>query len=327
MADLELSLAMTRSDRIEALAAGQVKPKGITLAYQDLSLPEIWSSQLRFNKFDVSEMSFSFFLRARAYGWDYRMIPVFHNRGFTYTRILVRTGSGVRFDHPEDLRGKRIGITDYQQSAGVWTRGILQHEFGVRVQDVEWFQGRAEPFIPGQEDNFRPPPDVRLHREPADLVTMLLEGELDAAFTLGSGLVRRPTEELDDPTKFSPLFLDAKKEGIRFYRNTGVFPPHHVTIVRDSLLQEHPWVAGSLGEAFAESRRIALGHLEKRPPTLLVFGKQALEEQRAIFGDDPYVDGLQANRAAVDMFQTFSLEQGLTSRKQPWEELFPAGVV
>ena len=316
MANLELSLAVTPYDRVQPLITGEVKPEGITLRYEEVPLQEIWHRQLQKDEFDVSEMSFSFFLRGRPLGWGYRMLPVFHNRNFSYTRIVVRGDAGVRPDHPEDLRGKRVGVTDYQMTAALWARGILQHEFGLRPEDVEWFQGREPPPIPGETSSFRPPTGVTLRRAPKSLEVMLQEGELDAAFAYGSSIGASGA--------IQPLFPDTQGEAVRFYRKNQVYPPHHVTIVRESIVQEHPWVAASLLEAFDEAKALAAKRLYDRPPSLLVFGGEWLKEQRDIFGDDPYVNGLAPNAAALDMVQTFSAEQGLTARKQPLEEMLPA---
>ena len=326
MADLELSLTITPYDRVQPLITGEVKPEGITLRYTELPLQQIWLRQLEGDEFDVSEMSFSFFLRGRPLGWGYRLLPIFHNRNFSYTRFVVRRGSGIRQGHPEDLRGKRVGVVDYQMSAAVWTKGILQHEFGVKPEDMEWFQGREPLPIPGEKGAFQPPPGVTLHRAPKDLGTMLREADLDAALAYGGDFGEIQVGSSDGPG-LELLFPDVEQEAIRYYRKSGIYPPHHVTIVRESIVEEHPWVARSLLDAFDKAKQLATERLFERPPTLLVFGTQWLQEQRAIFGDDPYVNGLQANAKALDLVQTFSMEQGLTARKQPWEEMFPKGVL
>ena len=134
MPDLKLSLAIGATDRVMPLITGEVKPEGITLEFSDVPGPDIFYRQLKFNQFDVSEMSFSFFLMGRSKGLPYRLLPVFHNRNFFYTRILVRKASGIK--RPEDLKGKRVGNADYCQSLALWTRGILQHEFGVKPEDI-----------------------------------------------------------------------------------------------------------------------------------------------------------------------------------------------
>jgi 4,5-dihydroxyphthalate decarboxylase len=322
MADLELSLAMALYDRVEPLLTGEVKPDGITLRRADTGGGGDWARQLEDNADDVAEMSFSFMLRAIGLGWGYRMLPVFHNRNFAYTATVVRLESGIRVGHPEDLKGKRVGLPDYQMSAALWTKGILHHEFGVKPEDVEWFAGRPDPFIPGEEKPFSPPPGVTLHPQPNDINVMLMEGKLDAIFSQG-----RVPRELSDPQRFSPLFPDAQQEASRYFKKTGIFPAHHATIVRESILREHPWVATSLLNAFNEAKKIAMQRFAQRAPSLMIFFNQALAQQRAAFGEDPYAYGLQASAKAIEAVQTFSYEQGLTQRKLPLEELIAEEVL
>src|SRR5262245_38326237 len=142
MGDLHLSFAMTPYDRMLPLINGEVKPDGITLDYQGMpgQVPGVFYDQLKFQRYDLSEMSMSSFLLERARGFPYRLLPVFHNRQFSYTNLIIRRSSGIRVDHPEDLKGKRIAIGDYQQTVGLWTRGIRLHEFGVKPDDMVWYQ-------------------------------------------------------------------------------------------------------------------------------------------------------------------------------------------
>jgi 4,5-dihydroxyphthalate decarboxylase len=326
MKELELSFACTPYDRVQPLITGEVKPQGLALRYTDLPSPDIFYRQLKFNQFDVSEMSFSSFLRARAQGWAYRMLPVFHNRTFSYTRILVRLAAGIRVGHPEDLRGKRVGVPDYQMSMALWTRGLLHHQFGLPPQEMEWVQERAERFSHGGATAFQPPPGLRFSYAATDFGTMFQRGELDATLIYvgrDNSALDRPKVALSRLRGVRPLFRDPRREALRSYRKLGFVPPHHITVVRESLLLEAPWAALSLMEAFERAKQLALRRLLRVPPSLLLFGAQELAQQRALFGDDPSPYGLQANAPAIQMAQTFSLEQGLTTAPQPWEELFP----
>ena len=336
MADIRLSFAMTAYDRVLPLINGEVKPDGITLDYAGMpgDIPRVFYDQIKFRRYDISEMSISSFLRLRPIGWPYRLLPVFHNRSFSYTGILVRRGSGIRRDHPEDLKGKRFGIGDYQQTVGLWTRGILQMEFGVRPEDMVWYQERGEHFShtgAASEAGLKFPPGVTLHYAIKDLGTMLAEGELDASAPIalgaaGSGIDRNHAD-LSGNTDIVTLFSDPHQEALRFFKKTSVYPPHHATVVRESVLEEHPWVAISLMEAFEESKRIALERLRRLPPTLMVFGEHYLKDIDEIFGPDPYPYGIKANAEVFDMAQTFSMQQGLTERKQPSDEIFPIEVL
>ena len=323
MPDITLTMAMTPWDRIQPLLTGEVKPEGVAIEHHDIPLQEIWRRQLQGSEFDVSEMSMSFTLQAIPLGWGYRVLPVFHNRTFSYVNTMVRLGAGVRQDHPEDLAGKRVGVVDYQMTAALWTRGILHREFGVDPRSVAWFQGRPDPAIPGQTAPFRPPEGVVIQPPPNDLERMMAEGELDAMYS-----VHPPTSgPLADRARFVPLFADGVAESERYFASTGIFPAHHATIVRKSVLDAHPWVARSLLDAFIEAQRLMMERAMREPPSALVFSREMLERQRETFGDNPYAYGVAANAAAIDLVQTFAVEHGMTPRKQPLAELIAEGVL
>ena len=335
MSDIELSFAITAYDRVMPMITGEVKPDGLTLDYQGMpgAVPRVFYEQIKYHRFDLSEMSMSSYLRMRPLGFPYRMLPVFHNRTFSYTNVYTRKASGIRQDHPEDLKGKRFGIGDYQQSVGLWTRGILKLEWGIEPQDMVWFMERSEHFShtgASKDAGLGLPEDLNLRHATTDFSSMYLDGELDASIGIGSvrgsGIDRQQSVNLTDHPDFPALFSDPKAESVRFFQKHGVFPPHHVTVIRESIVEEHPWVAVSLMEAFEASKRVAIERLRSMPPTLLVFGKQFQEEVDGVFGADPFAYGITANAKAFDMAQTFSMEQGLSARKQPWDEIFPEEV-
>jgi 4,5-dihydroxyphthalate decarboxylase len=329
MADLHLSFAMTPYDRVLPLITGEVKPAGIVLDYQGMpgAVPGVFYDQLKFQRYDVSEMSFSSFLVERAKGWPYRLLPVFHNRQFFYTTIVIRRSSGIRQNHPEDLRGKRFAVGDYQQSAALWIRGVLQHEYNITPQDMEWVQTRGRNYSHTGASGTVPPVNLTYADKPAS--ALFLNGEIDAAMSwLGIGAesaLERPGEDIRRNPDFTLLFSDPKAEAIRYYHKTGIYPPQHTTAVRESILQEHPWVAISLLNAFEEAKRIAISRM--RNQTLFVFTNHYLEEVSQTFGPDPFAYGVKANAPAIDFVQTISVEQSLTRRKQPLEEIFPEEIL
>jgi 4,5-dihydroxyphthalate decarboxylase len=337
LADLELSFAMTPYDRILPLINGQVKPDGINLNYMGTpgELPRVFYEQIKFQRYDISEMSLSSFLRMRSINWPYYMLPVFHNRNFTYTNMRIRRNSGIRQNHPEDLKGKRIGIADYQQSLGLWTRGILQMEWGVRPEDMVWYQERGEHFShtgASKDAGLSVPGEVKLNHAKEDFNTMYLKGELDAniPLRLGKALhtsIDRNRTDISSNPNVELLFQDPRQEAIRFFKKTGIFPPHHVTVVRENILKSYPWVAISLMEAFEKAKRIAIEQLRLLTPSLMVFGEHYLQELDSVFGGDPFPYGIKANTKAFDMAQTFSVQQGLTERKQPADEIFPKEII
>ena len=323
MPDLKLTIAISPWDRINPLLTGEVKPEGITLEHHNIPLQDIWRRQLQDNEFDISEMSMSFTLQAIPLGWDYRVLPVFHNRTFSYVNTMIRLGSGIRQDHPEDMIGKRVGVVDYQMTAALWTRGILEHEFGVAPRSVEWFQGRPDPAIPGQTEPFRPPEGVVINPPPNNLEQLMADGALDAMYS-----VHPPTSgPLADRSRFVPLFADGVAESERYYARTGVFPAHHATIVRKSMLDAHPWAAKSLLDALVEAQRLTMERAMKEPPSALVFSREMMERQRETFGDNPYAYGLAANATTIDLVQTFAVEHGMTPQKQPLAGFIAAGAL
>ncbi len=327
MADLELTFAMGNpNDRVDPLFTGEVQPQGINLRCLDAGGMDLFYDQLKFDRYDVSEMSFSSFLKGRADGWGYVALPVFQVRAFQYTRTLVRGSAGIK--KPEDLKGKRVGTAEYQLTSTVWTRGILQHEFGVRPEEMEWYQERSEQFSHSGASGFKPPPGVRFHFATTDFGTMLQRGELDAAFAYMTGAkIDRPKVDISGDRRFRNLFRDPHKEAVRFYKKHLIFPMHHVTVVRESVVKRYPWVATSLVDAFERAKKLAIERLYHRTPSLMLFGNQWLAEQRAVFGDDPFRYGVKANAKEIDLLQTYSVEQGLTERKQPWKELFAEEVL
>jgi len=315
---------MTPYDRVLPLISGEVKPAGITLDYQGMpgAVPGVFYDQIKYHRYDLSEMSLSSFLVERPKGFPYRILPVFHNRNFTYTNVVIRKSSGIRQDHPEDLKGKRFAVGDYQQTAALWIRGVLQHEFGVTPQDMEWVQTRAERYSHTGASGTRPP--VKLTFADAAESTLFLRGEIDAAMGWGgeatSALAREGVDIRNNPD-FCLLFSDPKAEALRYYAKNQIFPPHPTTAIRASILQVHPWVALSLLTAFEEAKKIAMGR--SRNQTLFVFQNLYLDEVKQVMGADPFPYGVKANAAAIDMVQTISVEQALTSQKQPLEEIFP----
>lgn len=331
MSDLVLSWSGQPYDRVMPLITGEVKPDGITLEYKGLpgGIPGLFYEQLKFERFDVSEMSFSSFLVERAKGYPYRLLPVFHNRNFSYTQLAIRKSSGIRQNHVEDLKGRSLAVGDYQQTGALWVRGVLQHEFGIHPREINWVQTRGKNFSHTGVSGSKPPEGVNLRHADASIGDLFLRGEIDAAWGYGphvSSVDRRGADVRDNP-EFPLLFTDPKAEAIRYFKKTGIFPPHHTTAVRESILKEHPWVANSLLEAFEEAKRIAISRLKSLPPTLLVFGGLYLQEVEQNLGKDPFVYGVKANAAAIDMVQTMSVEQGLTQKKQALDEIFPDEVL
>ena len=332
MEEIHLSYAGQHIDRIGPLLTGEVKPRGITLHFERMANPDVYYQQVKFHRWDLSEMSFSFALIALSRGaWPYKLLPIFHHRFFPYTTLQVHADAGI--EKPEDLKGKRIGSFDYAQTMSLWTMGQLHHEFGVKPTDVIWYQERSEQFsVVGAFGDFKVPPGLDVRFATTDFATMFLNREIDGGSILhhpqGASL-ERPKQDLTGHPKLKTLFPDPQAEAVRYYKKNGVIPLNCPLAIRTSIIEEHPWVATSLTEAFGRAKQLTMERFYGRDgvPPFFLFGRQALAEQREIFGDDPNPDGIKANAKAIDMIQDYALELGFTPKKQPLEEIFAEEVL
>ena len=324
MADIQLSLIMGLNDRSRPVITGEVKADGINLVATVAHPSEIFWRQLHFAEFDVSEMSMSSLLMAIANG-DTRWValPIFTSRRFFHTWSLVRTDAGI--EGPGDLRGKRVGVPEYQQTAALWSRGALQHEYGVEPKDIVWHMERWEERSHGGATGFKPPEGVRLERIPPEknIGSMMAEGELDATllYITDVNLVDRSRIDLSKHPKVRTLFPDPIAEGIRYYQKTGLFPINHCVVVKRSVMEEHPWVALNLYRAYdaAKERVIA----RTRELNQMYFDLGLLPgETRSVLNTDPYAYGIRANRQTLETIAQYSNEQGLTPRVLSLEEVF-----
>ena len=297
-----------------------MKPDGIDLIPTVLHPSELFWRQLHFAEFAVSEMSCSSFLIVTGQG-DTRFVglPIFTTRRFFHAGILVRCAAGIAT--PADLKGKRVGVPEYQQTAALWARGVLQHEFGVHAQDMEFWMERTPDRSHGGATGFKPPRGVTVKQIPADksIGAMMLAGELDAAlhYLSGRNLVDRSRADLANHPDFKSLFPDPVAEGIRYYKKTGLLPINHQTVVRRDVFEQEPWVVLNLVKAFNRANDIAnaqrLAHVEDHLAAGLLSGdaKTALIHH-----------GVAANRKVIETIAQYSLEQGLTSRLIKVEELY-----
>lgn len=309
---------------------GTVQPEGLELIPTYSHPGETFWRQLKFQEFDVSEMSLSSYLIARSRGMDMVALPVFPSRRLFHTELAVHLDSRVK--KPGDLAGKRIGVAEYQQTAALWTRGILEHDFGVSQYKVDWYMERTEELSHGGATGFTPPPGISFHRIPPDksLASMLVNHELDAAAVSGPWV--RVANVMDRSnripgtggnwSKVKPLFPERMVEGARFFQRYGFIPVNHAYIIRSDILRKHPWVAFNLYSAFIKAKALAQERLADSIPSALFFGREYLAMTREIFGDDPFPYGLKANRPMLEVLIEYSHEQGLTSRKMKVEELF-----
>ena len=320
---LQLSIALSDNERTRPLIEGRVSPQGITLVPTVVHPSEMFWRQLRFSEFDVSEMSMSSLIISVSRG-DNRWvaIPVFTMRKFFHTSFIVHRRSAVAA--PADLRGKRIGVPEYQQTWAIWSRGVLQHEFGVHPRDIEWFMERNPDKSHGGATGFAAPEGVRVNQIPAgtNIGEMLLRGELDGAshYLADKNLVDRSTVDIAGVTH--TLFEDPAAEGRRYYAKTGLFPINHTVVVRRSLLDRHPWIALNLFSAFVAAKAEIARHGSSHLQWYFEAGLLDAAVERTLVENDPLAYGFKASRTVLETIAQYVHEQGLSARRVDVSEIF-----
>ncbi|HEY2338860.1 MAG TPA: ABC transporter substrate-binding protein [Burkholderiales bacterium] len=314
---LRLTLACWDYDRTRALADGRVQPEGIELVYLNQPVEETFFRMMRFGEFDCSEMSLSSYVASLGREpQPFIAIPAFPSRFFRHSCIFVPAKSGIR--KPEDLKGKRIGVPEYQMTAPVWIRGILSDDYGVKITDCEHFSGGEEEPGRNEKQKIDLPSSIRLKSIPSDrtLSGMLAEGELDALVT-----ARAPSTF---PKAVNRLFPDYVAKEKDYYRRTKIFPIMHTVVIRRDVYEKNRWIAQALYKAFVASKKIAYDMYAQTAAmtTMLPWTVPQVEEAKAEMGEDWWPYGLAPNRHALETFLRYHHEQGLSKRLFKPEELF-----
>lgn len=321
MSKLRLSLGCWNYDRTRGLLEGRIQPDGIDLTYLDMPVEETFFRMLRHQEFDAAEMSLSSYT-VSLFKPDrpFIAIPVFPSRFFRHSCIYVNTRSGIR--EPKDLIGKKVGNPEYQMTAPVWIRGILQDEYGVPVDGVTYYQG-------GEEEPNRPeklkldlPPNIKVQPigERDTLAAMLRDGAIDAFYT-----ARMPSSYraggLGDVRRLFENYMEVEQA---YYRKTKIFPIMHTVAIRRSLYEQYPWIAMSLYKAFVQAQRETYEDLYVTAAlkAMLPWLTKHVEDARSLMGDDFWPYGFAPNRETLATFLRYHHEQGLSKRQLQPEELF-----
>lgn len=319
MAKLQLSVAMGDYDRTRALVDGRVQIDGVDPVYMLLSPEEMFFRAMRSRDFDITELSFSSYLVKHSRGeCPYIAVPVFLSRAFRHTSLYVRKD---RIRRPEDLKGRRIGLPEYQLTANVWARALLQDDHGVRPSDVTWVRGGID--TPGRPEKIKLelPPDVKVEAAPegATISQLLDQGEID-----GFMAPRPPSPAALANPNVGWLFDDPTAAAKDYYKRTGVFPIMHVAAIRKELAQAHPWLPGAVVKAFTQAKAAALDLLADTSATkvTLPFVEEQLKAARETMGEDYWSYGVAPARKTLEAFVRHHHAQGLSPRQVPVEELF-----
>lgn len=336
---LKLTIGFSDNPRLDPLKDGTVKPQNIELDFVTLDPSTLFMRNLAYDEFDASEMSISETLLAKERGdgkkWDWSALPVFLSRGHHWPNLYVNTGSGIT--GLGDIRGKRIGVPDYDMTAALWFRITLKDLYGIEAGDNVWFNGRTKELSHAGALGLdtEGPRGVEHHWLTADqtLDAMLDRGEIDACtairpqnrVTAGDKTVidRWGGTRIAGNPRLKKLLDDNGKSVVfEFYKKTGCFQANHHVIVKNRILRDHPWAALELYDAFRRSKEIAYERARRCESTRVYFPGQDLAEQRAVVGDDPYPLGLTAMGRTVERAIRGSVEQGLLRKPLALDQVY-----
>jgi 4,5-dihydroxyphthalate decarboxylase len=320
---VSLTAAISGYAHTDDLACGRVRPVGVDLHILSLPIEEIFYRFLRYREWHVSELSLAKYVSLRAAGDEtLTAIPVFPSRVCRHSSIFVRRGG---ITHPKQLSGARVGVPEWAQTASVYTRALLMHEWGIPLADVEWLQAGVNQ--PGRREKvaLQLPEGVSLTPVPdRSLGAMLVEGDIDAVLS-----AHPPRVFEDGHPEVVRLFADYEAVERDYVTRTGIFPIMHVVVLRSDVAERWQWVAANLLAAFEEAKELALARLEEMTASRLPVPWIAcrVEDSRRLLGGDPWPYGVEANRTTLEAFTRFAHEQGVARRRVAVEELFAPQVL
>lgn len=325
---LILKTAISTYADTRALKENPVISDRLSLEHQDVRpTVAIFRRMVRGLEFDLAELAITTYIVARAHGRAFTALPIFLTRDFHHTGLVYRVGSGIQT--PRDLAGHRVGVRAYTVTTGVWTRGILQSEYGLDLNAVTWVTDDEE-----HVEEFRAPPNVVAAPPGRSLVEMIRSGEIDAALSGAAGIGRAgpptpnwtdiaspPADQADDPL---PLIPDAPAREAEWFARTSIYPIHGVVVVRDELLARHPWLPEELFRAFSAARDTGLTRVQRGDSASP--DDEKLRRLQSIVGDRPLLPyGLEPNRPTLEALLSFAVDQKIIPTKYAVDELFAAG--
>jgi 4,5-dihydroxyphthalate decarboxylase len=323
LSKLPLTLAISHYDHVTELVTGRVPVEGVELTALNLQIEEIFFRQFNYRDFDVSEVSMGKYCSLVSQGDSPLVaIPVFPSRVPRHSSIYIRRDGPVK--KPADLAGKRIGIPEWAQTASVYSRGFIQHQYGIDLKSIHWIQAGVDQPGRLEKVKLKLPDGIRYESRPdKSLGGMLISGEIDAA------LSAHPPLCFDQGhPNVGRLFEDYLDIEMKYVKQTGIYPIMHAVAFRREIVEQHPWVAANLFKAFDEARRIsverALACTSSALP--LPWGYEFVKRMQAVVGNDLMPYGLEANRTTLDAFLQYAFEQGVCHRRLQPEELFPPQV-
>ena len=318
MAQPKLTMALSHYDRHIPFFDGSVKGEGV-----DLTILEVGQSEplkhgrdrhermLQKSEFDICELSLSSYLMAKSRGMPFTAIPVFPRRLFSLSQIWVNVDAGI--NSPQDLIGKEVGLSTFQTTLSVLAKGDLQSEYNVPWRKMNWIVSKEE-AIP-----FKPQEGVHIELAAAGkkMGTMLEQGEIAALM-----VPHPPKEALRGSNKIRRLFADPRQEEAKYFHKNGYYPIMHLVAFKDDVLAKNPGLAKNVMAAFDDAKRACMDYYDDPNWSRFVWGRHLFEEERKAFGDDPWPHRVKKNRANLERFIGYSLDQGLMQKKLEVEQLF-----
>ena len=322
MRKVPLTLAVASYDRVKALFNGRVEIEGVELIPLAMEAEECFHRAFKFHEFDISELSLSSHTMTTSRGEaHYVGVPAFVSRVFRHSGIYVRTDRGIMT--PADLAGKKVGVPEYQITANVWIRGILQDDYGLKPSAVHWRRGGIEEPGRGERAPIQLPKNIDLQQISDDktLSQMLESGELDGMIT-----ARAPSCFDRRVANVDRLFPDFKRAEQDYFKRTRIFPIMHLIGVRRSLVEKYPWLPVNIYNAFLAAKKIAVKELNELAQLMvnLPWVVAHYDETRAVMGEDFWPYGFNENKHTLETFTRYHHEQGLSHRKVDPAELFAA---
>lgn len=324
----EITIATWDHDRTLPVMDGRVPVPGVRLTPHILPTTQLFPIAVQEARFDITELSLSsLILQASRGEAQYVALPAFVSRAFRHNGFFRRAGSGI--ETPADLRGRAVGVPEYQMTAALWMRGILADEYGVQATDIHWRTGALDTGVRPERLALRPAPGLSITpiEPPETLQDLLLDGRIDAVLAPAP-----PRAFAEGDPRIERIFPDFQAAEAAYFRRTGFFPIMHVIAIRKTLAEAMPDLPMAVYQAFVQARDIAVGRLEavwqgSANRLSLPWLNAAMEQTRAAMGPDIWPYGFAAARTEVAAMCRYSVEQFLAEREVTPEELFHPSVL
>ena len=323
MSRIPLTLAISHYDHVTELTSGRVQVEGVDLTPLNLQIEEIFFRMFTYREFDASEVSMAKFSSLASQGDSpFVGIPVFPSRVCRHSSIYIRRDGTVK--QPSDLKGKRVGIPEWAQTAAVYSRGLLQHQYGVDLASIQWVQAGVDQ--PGRQEKVKLNLPAGIDYKPApdkSLGGMLVSGEIDAALSAHAP----ECFEHGHPNvlRMFPDYLEIEQD---YVKQTGIFPIMHAVAIKRAIVERNPWLAANLFAAFEEAKRRSVRRALNNTSSALPipWGYEFARRMQAITGDELLPYGIDANRTTLEAFLQYGFEQGVLHKRLKPEDLFPPQV-